>query len=166
MAESTIVKTKRDGTITFLDNGGVNSYTVAYEAGDFSFDIPGPAVGNFLDRGRFPAGNPSIRLTDDAPMTGSFTAYLRDVSDATDVTLMEILAQSGAVSTTWVSTMGATGEVFTLSLRFTISGLVHGDPSDHILEFPHAVIRGSVSEGDPDTITVNWTSYKSFPVVT
>ena len=39
MPESTIVKTKRDGTITFLD-GAANSFTVEFEAGDL------PAHGN------------------------------------------------------------------------------------------------------------------------
>jgi hypothetical protein len=37
MAESTIVKVPRDGTIVLKDNGGANSYTVAYEDGNVSF---------------------------------------------------------------------------------------------------------------------------------
>ena len=166
MAESLIVKTKRDGTLTFSDLGGVNSYTVAFEAGDLSLEIPGPTVNNFLDRGRFPSGNPSIRLGDDQPMTGSFTAYLRDVSDATDVTLMEIFTQSGAVSTGWTSTMGANGEVFTVSLQWEIAGLVHGDSANHTVQCDFCYVTGSVSEGDPDTISISFQSFDLYPTVT
>ena len=70
MAYSTIVKTKRDGTLVITD--GTNSVTVAYEAGDLSLDIPGPTVNLFLDRGQF-GSTPSIRYGDDQPITGTFT---------------------------------------------------------------------------------------------
>ncbi len=166
MAESTIIKTKRDGTLTFKDNGAVNTYTVAYEAGDLSFDVPAATVNNFLDRGRFPAGNPSIRYGDDQPITGSFTANLRDISDATDVTLAEIFLQSGQVGSTWVSTMGPNGEVFTMDLEWTVAGLVHGDTADHTCTFTHCYVTGSIAEGDPDVITINFVSFSEYPTVT
>lgn len=166
MAESLIVKTKRDGTLTFSDLAAANSYTVAFEAGDLNLTVPGATVNNFLDRGRFPAGNPSIRYGDDQPLTGTFTAYLRDVSDLVDVTLSEILLQSGAVASGWTSTMGANGEVFTLKLTWTIAGVIHGDASDHVLELDHCYVTGALAEGDPDTITINFTSYTLYPVVT
>lgn len=166
MAESTIVKTKRDGTLTFSDLAGANTYTVSYEAGDLSLTIPGASVGNYLDRGRMP-DPPSIRYQDDQPITGSFTAFLRDLSDAVDVTLFEILAQTGVVGSSWVSTMGATGEVFTLKLTWTIAGTIHGDAGgDHVCELDHCYVTGSVSEGDPDTISISFTSYTLYPDVT
>jgi len=172
MPESLIVKTKRDGTLTFLDNGGVNTFTVAFEAGDLSVTIPGPSVANFLDRGRFPSGNPSIRYQDDAPITGTFTAYLRDFDDGgtgTDTTLAEIISRSGLCDPstgTWVSTMGASGEVFALTLRWEIEGTDHGDPADHTMELNHSVFTGSMSEGDPDTISLSFTSYTLYPTLT
>ena len=49
MAESTIIKTKRDGTLTFSDLADGNSYTISYEAGDLSVDIPGRVINAFLD---------------------------------------------------------------------------------------------------------------------
>ena len=165
MAESLIVKTKRDGTLTFSDLAAANSYTVAFEAGDLNLTVPGATVNNFLDRGRFPAGNPSIRYGDDQPLTGTFTAYLRDISDLVDVTLTEILLQSGAVAGGWTSTMGANGEVFTLKLSWTIDGASHGE-ADHVLELDHCYVTGSLAEGDPDTVTINFTSYTLYPVVT
>ncbi len=53
MAISTIVKTKRDGTIAFADNGGSNTLTVAYEQGDLNITIPGYTIVSVLDRGAF-----------------------------------------------------------------------------------------------------------------
>lgn len=138
---------------------------MAFEAGDLSFTIGGATVNNFLDRGRL-TSPPAIRYGDDQPITGTFTGMLRDLSDATDVTLFEILAQSGAVGSGWTSTMGVNGEVFTLKIRWEIAGVIHGDPSNHSCEFDHSVVTGSVSEGDPDVLNLSWTSYILFPVVT
>ena len=168
MAESTIVKTKRDGTLTFSDLAAANTYTVAFEAGDLTIDIPGPTVSNYLDRGRF-TSPPSIRHIDDQPISGSFTAYLRDISDAVDETLFEIIAQSGFVGSTWTSRMGANGEVFTLLLTWDLEGTDHGDvdgvaaPSDHRIQLDHCWVTGSIAEGDPNAITINFTSYELYP---
>lgn len=165
MAISPIVKTLRDGTITFSDNGGANTLTVAYETGDLSIDIPQEGVANFLDRGRIGA-TPSLRYSDDAPMTGSFTAQLRDLSDAAYATLEELVMQSGFVGSTWVSTMGANGEVFTVTLVWTIEGTDHGDSADHTLTLPYCVVRGGFAEGSPNTINISFTSYAVRPTVT
>tara|TARA_R110002074_G_scaffold347031_1_gene517371 strand:- start:23 stop:517 length:495 start_codon:yes stop_codon:yes gene_type:complete len=160
MAESTIVKTKRDGTIKFSDNAGANTYTVAYEAGDLNISIPGPSVISPLDRGSL-GSPPSLRYSDDAPITGSLTAYLRDLGDAAFATLSEIITQTGHVASTWVSTMGADAEVFTLDLEWTIAG--PGAEADHVLTLPFCVVTGSLSEGDPDQISISFTSYSVYP---
>ena len=165
MAESTIVKTKRDGTISFADLGASNSYTVAYEAGDLSIDIPGPTITSSLDRGIM-AATPSLRYGDDQPMTGSFTAQLRDISDATDQTLFELIAKSGAIGG-WTSTLGANAEVAAVTLTFTIEGSDHGDSGgDHIIVCNHCVVTGGISEGDPSTISISFTSYDLYPTCT
>jgi len=164
MAISTIVKTKRDGTLTFEDNGAANTLTVAFEAGDFTLNIPEEAVSLFLDRGVI-TSPPAIRYGDDQPMTGSFTAYLRDLSDAAYATLEELLLQSGDVGSNWVSTMGANGEVFSLTLRWTIDGVSHGDASNHVITVPYCHVSGSLSEGDPDTVSISFTSYAVRPTV-
>lgn len=165
MPESTIVKTKRDGSITIEDLGAVNTLTVNFEAGDLSIEIPGATVNNFLDRGRL-TSPPAIRYGEDQPITGTFTAYLRDLSDATYATLAEIITQTGDVGANWVSTMGAAGEVFAVKMRWTIEGTDHGDPSDHVLELDHCYLTGSLSDGDPDTISLSFTSYVLYPVLT
>lgn len=162
MPVSTIVKTKRDGTIRFKDNAAINILEIQYEAGDLSISIPGPSVISPLDRGSL-GSPPSLRYSDDAPITGSFTAYLRDLGDGADATLSEILTQTGQVASAWVSTMGATGEVFTLDLEWTIAGIVHGRAADHVLTLPYCVVTGSLSEGDPDQISISFTSYSVYP---
>jgi len=165
MAESTICKTKRDGTITFSDFGGTNSYEVAFEAGDLNVAIPGRVVNVFFDRGEFGA-TPCIRYGDDQPMTGTFTAYLRDATDATAAALMDFLTQSGFVDANWTSTLGANSEVFLVAVDFAIEGTDHGEAADHGLGFNHCYLTGSIAEGDPSVITVTFTSYAVYPTVT
>lgn len=165
MPESTVVKNKRDGTIEFSDFAAANSLTVAFESGDLSLTIPGTSVSNYLDRGTMV---PSLRLVDDQPITGSFTAYLRDFSDATYATLMELITLTGDVGANWVSTgqiPPVIADVFTVDLKWTVAGVIHGDPTDHeiVLNFCH--LTGATSEGDPDTITINFTSYTVYPTV-
>lgn len=165
MAISSIVKNKRDGTLTIKDNGGANTLVVAFEAGDFQLQIPGPTVSSYMDRGVLGA-TPSLRYVDDQPMTGSFTAYLRDISDAAYATLEEILCQTGFVASTWVSTMGASGEVKTYTAQWDIEGTNHGDASDHQIICQFCVFSGSLQEGDPGQISMSFTAYDLYPSVT
>jgi hypothetical protein len=165
MPISTIVKTKRDGTLTLLDSGGSNSVVVAYEAGDLAITIPGPTVESFLDRGQF-ASTPSLRYGDDQPMTFTFSAYHRDVSDASFITLESILCNSGVFASTWVSTLGSSAEVKTVTARWDIEGTNHGDASDHRIEMNYCFVTGSISEGVPNTISVSGTSFDLYPTVT
>lgn len=162
MAESTIVKNMRDGTLTVIN--GANTYEVAYEEGTLNLNIPGPTVANYLDRGRF-TSPPSLRLDQDQPMTGSFTARLRDMSDASYATLVEYGTKSGAVAG-YTSTLGASAEVFTSTLRWDVDGTNHGDATDHRMDLPYTWFTVSLQEGSPDMVTVNFTSYANYPTVT
>ncbi len=164
MAISTVIKTKADGTIRLEDGTSPtpNDFTIAYEAGDLSITVPHKSVSNFLDRGAMP-GTPSLRYNEDQPITFSFTCNFRDLSDASYVTMSEILLQSGAVGSGWVSTLGANAEVFCVSLTWTVEGTDHGDASDHSLTLPHCVVTGAWSEGEPNTISITGTSYAVLP---
>lgn len=166
MAESLITKTKRDGTITFRDGTTptAEEYEVAFEAGDLSITIAGRTVNLFLDRGVL-TDPPQIRFGDDQPMTGTFTAQLRDVSDAAVATLTDIINDTGFVGSTWIGRGGSTREVKTFLLAWTIEGTDHGDSGDHIIACDYCYITGSIADGDPGTITVNFTSYQLYPVV-
>ena len=167
MAESTITKTKRDGTITIEDGTTPTplSYTVAFEAGDLALTIAGRTVNLFLDRGEI-TDPPQIRYGDDQPMTLAFTAQLRDVSDATDVTLPAILMDTGIVGSTWVGRGGSTREVKTFKITWTIEGTDHGDAADHTIECDYCYITGSINEGDPSTVSLSITSYDLYPTCT
>jgi hypothetical protein len=160
MAESTIVKTKRDGTITIKDQSGANSLIMAYEEGNFTLNIPGPAVQLFLDRGEI-GSTPSIRFGDEAPMSGSFSGYLRDVYDATYATLFGILTDQPPAG--WTPTMGATSEVKTWQVVYTIEGTNHGDSADHTITMNHCRLTGSLTEGYPINLACNFTAYDVFP---
>ena len=162
MALSNIIKNLRDGTLTILDNAGANTLTVAYEAGDFSFDIPGPGVSEYLDRGVH-ASPPSVRFNNDGVITGSFTANLRHLNSTTFISLEQILLNSGYFASTWVGTLGSTGEVKLLTIRWTCEGTTHGDSADHELELLYSRLSGSIKEGDPNVVTVNYTSFQNFP---
>jgi len=162
VAISTVIKTRRDGKITLSDNGAANTLVIDYEAGDFSMTVGGASVSLFLNRGKIGA-TPSIRYNEDQPITFSFSAYFRDLSDAGYETLSEVLLQSGAVGSGWVSTMGANGEVFAIDVGILIEGTDHGDASDHSFTLPNCVVTGSWAEGEPNTISVSGTSYALLP---
>jgi len=164
VAISTIVKNKRDGSLVFADNAAAHSLTIDYENGDFNLTVPGYTVSNYLDRGSI---KPSIRHVDEQPCTFTFTAHMRDVTDASYITLEElILGPSGYAGSTWVSTMGANGEVFTTTCTWTIEGTDHGDASDHVIALNFCYLTGSLGDGDPNTISISGTAYDLFPTVT
>lgn len=168
MAESTVVRVKRDGQILLSDLGAANTYTVKHEPGDFNYAVPDYAVINILDRGELGA-TPQLRRGDDQPMTGGFSAYLRDLGDTTGAayeTLLDILHRytGGYVDSTWSSTHGSNGDVDTWTVQLTIDGSAFGE-ADKTVTFPFCVLRGNVAEGDPSTIPVTFTSYALRPTL-
>jgi len=168
MPESTVCRVRRDGQIAILDAGGANTYTIAYEPGDFSYDSPQEAVNNLMDRGVIGAA-PCVRLGDEQPMTLSFSAYLRDLGDTTGAayaTLLDLchVYAAGYVATTWTSTLGVTSDATTWTVTLTLDGASFGE-ADKTLTFNFCSLRASVSEGDPNTISVAGTSYSVRPVL-
>ena len=168
MAESTVVRTKRDWLIEITD--GTNTYTIAYEAGDFKYDVPRYAVNNFLDRGEI-GPTPSLRKGDDQPMTLGWSTYLRDLGDTAEPeayqTLLDLLSfyTGGYTDDNWTSTLGSNSDVETWTVNATCDGTAFGE-ADKTLQFPFTSLRGSVANGDPDTITVAGTSYRTQPTIT
>lgn len=161
MAESTVVKVKRDGTLVLSDGSGTaKTYTVSAEPGDFSLAIPMETKNDFLDRGRLVG---SVRYGDDQPLTGSFSVYFRGgvTADGASAALLNILDGTiRAVGTNpWVSTLGASAEVFALDIIMSIEGTDHGDGADHSITIPDCSFDFSISEGDPNTISVNFRSH-------
>lgn len=167
MPESTRNKNMRDGILDILVGG--QSYRVKYQQGNLSYTVPGPSIANYLDRGQFAEDEgeaPSLRYDQDQACTGSFTAYLRDLSDDSYVTLHEFIAKCGQYMAAWGTALGNDQEVKTVTLKWTVKGARHGDGADHTVTFPHTILTGSVAEGSPSQITTNFTSYTLYPVVT
>jgi|SRR3990167_3433292 len=158
MAEGTGVRSKRDGQIALIF--AAVTYTVSLDPGDFTFTVPDAEVNLFLDRGVIGA-TPAIRLGNEAPVTGSFSAYLRDVGypDATNATLPDAVFRfAGAYAVANMATTHSTSDVVTCTLTYTIDGSAVGE-TDRTLSFAFTVLRGSVAEGDPSVFSATYTAY-------
>lgn len=129
--------------------------------------MPAEAVNSFLDRGVIGA-TPSIRYGDEQPMTFGYSAYLRDLGDTANAyaTLPDVLFRyaSRAVATLWTSTMGTNSDVFTVTTNLTLDGSPFGE-ADKTLALPFCVVRGSIQEGDPSTVSVSGTSHAARPTL-
>jgi hypothetical protein len=155
MPISSVVKNFRDGLIQLASGGGSPvSMSVQYENGDFS--LSGSNQGNYehtkyLDRGELG----SIRKTNRSFPTGSFTAQLTDLSDASNNTLWDAVNRSGSFAAA-VSTLGSTADLYTLNITLTIEGTQFGDATDHVLVMNDCRCSIDVAEGDPDSFTLNF----------
>jgi hypothetical protein len=163
MPESIVVRNKRDGQILITD--GTKSYTIDKETGDFSFDVPLETVSLYLDRGAI-GTTPSIRNVDDQPITGSFTVHHRDLPQTGYTTLADLcLVLTGQyVAGNWSSTIGTSSDTRTFTIQYTVDGTAFGE-ADRTLTFAFCVLRASFAEGDPNTLSVSFTSYQLRPTV-
>ena len=166
MAESTVVKNKRDGTLTFFDAADANDYEVSYETGDFNISVPKETVAVVLDRGKFLA-TPGLRKVDDQPVTFTFTSYMRDLTDVAVETIGDILNWSGYVAANWTPRNGANAERPMVKLQWDIEGTDHGDSTDKRMVIDYVDITSwTLSEGELSTFTVNGTGYVVKPTNT
>lgn len=156
MAESTVVKVRRDGTITILDGAGSPlSYTVAYENGDLSYteDKAGRIV--IRDRGTIVG----LRSGDDPVQSLSFSVHLRSLAiTATNATLIDVIQRTGAWAAA-TSTGGTGYEPFLCTVKITIEGTDLGDGADHVATFAKVLLTYDMKEGDPDVINVKGEIY-------
>ncbi len=153
MAQSTVIKNFRDGTLTFADNTGTPlTLPIVYEAGDFSIDNLNEGLVEttaYLDRGEFA----TLRKTNRVFPSFSFTAHMTDISDATDKLLYDLARKTGAFASA-VSTLGANADAMTYKLTFTVEGTNFGDSADHTMILNDCRITLSFSEGDPNSFSV------------
>ena len=158
MAQSTVIKNFRDGTLTFTDNTGTPlSLPIVYEAGDFSIDNLNEGLVEttaYLDRGEFA----TLRKTNRVFPSFSFTAHMTDLSDATDKLLYDLARKTGAWSAA-VSTLGANADAMTYKLTWVCEGTNFGDTLDHTLVMNDCRVTLSISEGDPNSFSVSGIVY-------
>ena len=153
MAQSTVIKNFRDGTLVFADNTGTPiTLPIVYEAGDFSIDNLNEGLVEttaYLDRGEFA----TLRKTNRVFPSFSFTAHMTDLSDNTDKLLYDLARKTGAFASA-VSTLGANADAMTYKLTFTVEGTNFGDSADHTMILNDCRITLSFSEGDPNSFSV------------
>lgn len=165
MPISTVVKSFRDGTITLKDGTAVTPLDVEVQFETGSFSISGlkkklNETTTYLDRGELG----SVRHTNRTFPSGSFTAHVTELSDATAENLYDIVRRTGAFAAA-VSTLGASADVYTLDIVWKIEGTDFGDASDHTLTLEDCECAIDVAEGDPDTFTVNFVCYGTVTAV-
>lgn len=161
MPISTVVKNFRDGTITIADGTTPTplSLTVQFETGDFSID--GLNEGNvdvtaYLDRGEFN----NLRKTNRTFPTFQFSSHFTDLADAGYATLYALVSKTGFFSAALsTSPGGATADVMTYKVTFTIEGTNFGDSADHVLVLNDCRLSVAISEGDPDSYSISGTVY-------
>jgi len=159
MAESNAVRTKQDAIITITD--GTTTYTVAKEAGDFTASFPGFNLTVPLDRGRF-TSSPTIRRGDDQAISIGFSVYLRDLPNATNLTLSDLCMELSGTVAAGMATTTTDSDVRTWTVTYTIDGTWNGE-ADHGYTFENTVLRASMTEGDPSSLSVTGVCHQPFP---
>lgn len=160
---STVVKHFSDGSIEFADGTGTPvTLTVPFSQGDFS--ISGiqesqKAVNAYQSRGTLH----TVRKGEKTFITGSFSAMLADVSDASAGNAIDFCNKQAAYSAN-TSTLGS-GDVYTVKITLTIEGTDLGDSADHTIVLDDCAVTMDISEGEPDSISFSFTSYAD-PVMT
>ena len=151
------MKNYRDGTISVASGGGSPiTLTVQYENGDFTLSGANSGAGSYEITKYFDRGDlGTVRRTVRSFPTGSFSAHLTELSDATNNTLWDAVNQTGSFSTA-VSTLGANADVYALKITLSIEGTTLGEASDHTLVLNDCRCSIDVAEGDPDSFTLSF----------
>lgn len=163
MAVSTVIKHFTDGTIELADGTGTPvTLTVPFSQGDFSLSgvqESQKAVNVYQSRGTLH----SLRLGEKTFVTGSFSAMLADVSDSSAGNLLDFVRKSNAYSGN--ASTSSNGDVYTIKITLTIEGTDLGDSADHTIVLDDCACTADVSEGEPNSISISFTSYAD-PVMT
>jgi len=174
MASSTQTKGKRSLKLYLGFAAGIDAFDAAGNAvpgatvfevtrmiGDFSRDQPGEGEVDPLDRGEVMFDQAPI-LTDDAPMSGSFTAYYTHETDPAALALMDILNETGFAST--LPSVVANAERLHCDIKRVYEH--PANPSDtHGVVFRQSRLTFSEATADPSTISVNWRSRETRPSI-
>lgn len=159
MAESTVVKVRRDGLITLTDGAAI-SVVVAYEDGNFSADTLAAKEDRVVIRDR--GSIVGLRKGDDQVGSLSFSVHFREFTNTTHDVLLDFLngqqAHSGALIPL-TSTGGSGFEQFLCTATLKIEGTDLGDGADHSAIFSKVLFTADFSEGDPDVLNISGEVY-------
>lgn len=155
---SSIVKTKRDGTITLKDSGSTNTYVANFSVGDFSVELVKPELIIIRDR----ATIVGARHGDDPTISFSFTVHMRAITDGTDQTLLDFIgfaSSDGTSGATTLTSVGGTGyEPFLLDVEFEEDATALGDGKTHKIILQKCQLIATITEGDPNQIAIAGTA--------
>ena len=157
MAESTVVKVPRDGTLTLTD--GTRTYTVAYEEGNTAFGRQKAERIVIRDRGVIVGS----RKGDDPVLQVTFDVHMRQftTSAGSDITLCDVLDNTGNVDGLWTKASSA-HEEWNLNMTLTVEGSDHSDGADHGATFSTCIFEWDFAEGKPNTISVTAEVYGGY----
>lgn len=150
MAESSWVKTIGDGTITIKD-GAALSYDIDIEPGSFVVNQPKPESTTIMDRHSIAGQREGAQQIG----TGSFSVHMRQFTDGTQTTIVDVIEKTGA----WAgaTSTGGTGyEAWMVDIWYTAEGTDLGDSADHVVKCLKCKCNWDFAEGDPNTINVNF----------
>lgn len=157
MAESTSVAVRRDGTILIKDGTTPtpNSYTVAYENGDFSYTEEKSDRVVIRDRGTIVG----LRRADDPVLSFSFTVHFRELTNASSDSIIDFIMKTGNASSN-VSAGGNGFEQYLVDIDFDVDKTAIGaEVVGHRATLSKCLLTYQVSEGDPDSISLTGECY-------
>lgn len=158
MANSLVVKTWVDGTITIKDGTGTPiSLSVRFEDGNLQLGGLGRKLREATPhyaRGRLVA----LRYGNAKPVSFSFSAMMSEFTSATATSLMDAVMWAGAFAS-GVGTRGANEEVKTHDVVYASEGTNFGDSADHTFTMEDCYLEIDFAEGDPNKFTVNGICY-------
>ena len=152
MAESDVVKTRRDATIRFFDATAVTplDYTFTVEEGSYQYTPGSPDRIVVRDRHAI-AG---LRKGADPIGQISFSIHFREFTNAVaDGTAIDFLEARGAYAAR-VSTASAAYEFNLFDVEYTVEGTDHGDAADHVQTVTRCFGDWDFAEGDLDIVNV------------
>ena len=159
MAASEVIKHLYDGSLEIADGTGVPVLlSLAFSIGDFKLSGLSADQGEvkpYKIRGKLQ----TLRTGPSSEPSGSFSAYLADVSDVADQTLIDFVLKKGSYNGNKSTTTN--GDAYTVDLTWTIEGTDLGDVADHVITCTDCVVTMDLSEGEPNTIAFSFTVFGS-----
>ena len=163
MPASSIVKHLYDGSITLRDGTGTPvTLTVPFTTGDFSasgISQTQREVIAYETRGTLN----SVRYTTRTFITGSFTAHFTNYTGATGDSVFAFVNKLAPYASN-VTTLTGPAEVYAVDITLTTEGTNFGDSADHTIVLTKCACTVDVAEGEPNTVTINFTCYGAMTV--
>lgn len=157
MADSSVVATRRDGTITIEDNAA-SSYTISFEVGDFSASEPGADRVVIRDRGAIVG----LRKGDDPVISLSFSVHMRSLTDTTADNIMDRIYNRGFHGGAPLASTGGDGyEQFLQTVKFDVDTSAVGSGKTYTATYAKVYLEVSnLTEGaDGNTIEISGECY-------